>query len=274
MGAAFLKRLARHFSNSWGVATPNGRLLDGDLKRGLAAWKRLPPAERAHLDDLGHYDPDLEGVPPPGGVVLKAYARGLERAAGGALRIYRHPRAHLSKEPGRDHLWLTRAEWQSLIRPGAKKGDSFAVPAALVDRICRRYLIDLVRSGGNGGPRAPQNVRGQALTLTVEEADDHVLRLRLDGWARYLSVGPEHGVTDPKGREDSFALWGRLDYDRAAKAFTRFDVAALSETGHYDEVGKKLMPLGVAFVLTPARDAIDRVRPSSFHQAYFGKARR
>ena len=50
-----------------------------------------------------------------------------------------------------------------------KKGMKIPAPLAITDRICRRYLIDLVRIGGEGGPRNPKDVIAQELTLTVTE---------------------------------------------------------------------------------------------------------
>src|SRR5262249_32896205 len=137
--------------------------------------------------------------------------------------------------------------------------------------VCRRYLIDLVRVGGNGGPRRPEHVRSQEMHLTVEEVTAAKLRLRLAGEAKGVSFGPGYGVKGKAGRVDGFRLWGVVESDRRAGAFTRFDAVALSETGHYDEHGKKVMPLGVAFELTAAKAPADRVRPSSYFQNYFGK---
>src|SRR5262249_34907252 len=113
MTARFMKRLARHFANETAVVTPNGQVLSHDPEQGLAKWKKLPAAERRQFDDLGRYDPKSDPQPPEGGLILKVFARGLERDEQGRLQIYRHPRAHLSQEPGRDFLWLTGGEWQS-----------------------------------------------------------------------------------------------------------------------------------------------------------------
>src|SRR5262249_50123079 len=188
-------------------------------------------------------------------------------------QVYRNPRAHLSKEPGRDHLWLTRPEWRSLVPSSARKGQRFPVPKPLVDRLCRRYLIDLVRVGGEGGPRRPEDTQAEELSLTVEESTPAGLRLRLDGSARFRTRGPEHGAPGKQGRVDDFRLQGLLRYDRGMRTITRFDLVALCPTGHYDQAGKEIVPLGVAFRLTPGTTPADRVRPHSFHAGYFAKAR-
>jgi hypothetical protein len=265
----FLKRVKGHFANEVAVVTPNGKMLSADLAAGLNQWKKLPEAERKHLDDLGPYDPAVYPAPPRGGLILKVCARGLERDDQGRLQIYRNPKAHLSREPGRDYVWFTESEWKSLVPARCRKGDSFAVPGSIADRICRRYLIDLVRVGGNGGPRRPEQVLSQELGLTVAEASAERVRLRLDGAARFVIHGPEYGAKGKEGKVDDFRLLGFLDYDAKRQAFTRFDVVALSETGYFDEAGRAIRPLGVAFELTPGDVPADRVAPSSFAKDYF-----
>jgi hypothetical protein len=87
-----------------------------------------------------------------------------------------------------------------------------------------------------------------------------------------VTHGPENGVRG-KERRDTFQLLGYLTYDTKKKALKRFNVVALCETGHFDEIGRKLVPLGVAFELTEGKTPADRVRPHSYYQEYFGKAK-
>jgi hypothetical protein len=272
MTANFMKRLKGHFANEMAIATPNGKLLSAYAEGGLKAWKELPRTERTKLDDLGKYDVSRDPAPPAGGLVLKVFARPLERDSAGVLHVYRHAKAHLSQEPGRDFLWLTAEEKKALTPASVSKGDIIKVTAAIADRLCRRYLIDLVRIGGEGGPRNPNNVRSQELTLTVEEAGERV-RLRLEGTARYMTHGPEFGVTNREGREDVFRLRGMVEYEAKTGMVRRFDAVALCETGHYDEIGKKVTPLGIAFELTSAELPADRVRPHSWYHDYFSGKR-
>jgi hypothetical protein len=246
-------------------------MLSADPAQGLKMWQALPRSERLRLDDLGAYDPERDATPPPGGLILKVFARPLVRDVGGRLQLYLNPKAHLSREPGRDFLWLTRAELQSLLPARPKEGAKLRVPAALADRFCRRYLIDLVRIGGNGGPRQPEDVLAEELWLTVEAVTPGAVRLRLHGSARFVTRGPEHGAPGNGGRVDEFRVLGFLTQDRGKQQLTRFDAVALSEAGHFDEIGRRLLPLGVAFGLTRGEAPADRVRPSSFYHEYFGK---
>jgi hypothetical protein len=127
-----------------------------------------------------------------------------------------------------------------------------------------------VRIGGEGGPRRRDDIVSQQLTFTVEEVTEQRVRLRLDGTAVYKTHGREHGV--PAGeRRDAFWVQGHADLDRASGRWDRFDAVALCETGHFDEIGRKVTALGIAFELTPAVEPMDRVRPHSFFHHYFGR---
>ena len=52
----------------------------------------------------------------------------------------------------RDSLWMTEAEWKSLVPENPKKGDSFPVARSIRDRIFQFSLSDRYR-GGPGGSR-------------------------------------------------------------------------------------------------------------------------
>lgn len=247
-------------SNSWAVVTPNGDFLSTSARQGVAKWRELPKKDRLKLADLGKPNGPVEPAPPANGLVLKVFSRALDRDKAGKLAIYRNPTTHMTKEAQRDHLWLTEKEWRALVPEEPTRGVKVAFPAALLDRFCRRALIDLVRSSGNGGPRPPATVREQAVELVVTEVTDKVIRFRAEGAARYGGAGDS---------EDAFRLGGIVEYDRKATAFTRFDLVALSDAGHYDEYTKKRTALGIAFEVTPATAPMDRVRPSSYYDAYF-----
>jgi hypothetical protein len=270
--ANFFKRVAKHFANEVAVVTPNGRLLAHSPDEGLRKWKTLPADERRRLDNLGEYNASLDPEPPPGGIILNVFARGLVRDAGGRLQIYKTEVAR-SLEAGRDHLWLTESEWKSLIPAAARRGDTLTVPQPITDRMCRRYLIDLVRVGGNGGPRRPEHVLAERLRLTVEEATPERVRLRLDGTARLATHDPNGGARGKEPKVDAFRVQGFLTYNVKARKLTRFNAVAFSETGHYDEIHRRVLPLGVAFELARGDTPAERVPPSSFGKDYFGKVR-
>lgn len=273
MASKFFRRVARHFANEVGVVTPNGKLLSGYPEEGLKKWRALPEAERRRLEDLGTYNAALDPQPPPGGLVLDVYARALTRTPEGRWQIYRTEVAR-SLEAGRDHLWLTGAEWKSLLPARPAKGERVEVPDPVVDRICRRYLIDLVRVGGNGGPRRREDVLAEHMRLTVVEVTPQTVRLKLAGSARLATQDVGSGARPNMLKIDTFQLLGRLEYDPRAKAIKRFEILALSETGHFDEIHHKVLPLGVTFELSRGEKPAERVAPSSFTKDYFASGRR
>lgn len=271
MAAEFLRRVDAHFANETAVVTANGILLDRDLDEGLKCWRTYPLLERKRLEDLGRYDPALDPQPPPGGLVLNVFARPLERASDGRWRLYLNPKAPLSQEPGRDHLWLTTSEAHSFLPSIVGSTDSWAVAPALVDRFCRRYLIDLVRIGGNGGPRSIDDIESQSMEVSVTENTASTVRLSLKGFAAYRTRGPEFGVPVGQSRVDRFEILGQISFDRLHEQFHRFDIIALSSTGHFDEIGRQSTPLGVGFSISEAKSPADRSRPSSYGNDYFGR---
>jgi hypothetical protein len=195
------------------------------------------------------------------------YARGLVRDSAGKLDIYK-TKVSRSWEAGRDRLWLTEQEWRSLIPERPRQGDSFPVRANITDRICRRCLIDLVRVGGNGGPRRPEEVLARDLRVTVEEVTPQKLRLRLHGTARLATHDHGSGARPGQPKTDTFQFLGAIDYDRSGRRLTRFDMVALSETGHFDEINNKVLPLGISFELSPGKTPSDRA-PPSYSKDYF-----
>jgi hypothetical protein len=272
MVSRFFKRVARHFANEVAVVTPNAKVLSHAPDEGLKKWKQLPRAERQTLQDFGKYNARLDPAPPAGGLIARVYARGLVRDSVGRLQIYKTEVAR-SWEAGRDRLWLTEKEWKSLLPAAAKKSAKLTVAQPIVERICRRCLIDLVRVGGNGGPRRPEEVLGAKIQITVEEVAPQTVRLRLDGSARLATHDTGSGARGKEGKIDPFLLQGFLTYDVPKKRLTRFDVVAFSETGHYDEIHRKALPLAFAFELAEDNSPSDRLPPSSFGKDYFGTGR-
>jgi hypothetical protein len=250
---------------------------DCDARAALAAWNKLPESKRKpgaiRVGDLGQVDPKLR-TPPPGGLVLQVY----ESRLAGDLRseLRRRDKAETFGwgvyEPGRDYVWLTEADWKSLMPTDRRKGDRFALPACVAEPMIAR-LTDWSEANGAHWEQ-PKHVRSQELTLTVEEVSAAAIRLRLEGSVRLAHDAPKDAVRyDPALRplhhEDpkAFArcdvrLLGYLNYDLDKKAFTRFDVVALGEyvgplLNPYRNADRqsfyliKPCPLGVVFEVAP-----------------------
>jgi len=268
MVSTFFARVARHFANEMAVVTPNGQLLSHDPIEGLAKWRKIAADERKRLDDLGEYNELLDPTPPRGGLILNVFARALVPGSKGQLQPYKTDVAR-SKEPGRDHLWLDQREVRSFVPQRAEVGAEQEVSPHLVERIARRYLIDLVRVGGNGGPRRPEEVLSASARLTVTKATAREIQLQLAGSTRVATHDAGSGAKRDQPKVDDYQLQGLLVYDRDQGRFTRFDLVGYSPTGHYDEIHEKTLPLVVAFVLSDGTTPADRLPPSSFGPDYF-----
>src|SRR5262249_36544468 len=131
-------------------------------------------------------------------------------------------RYQILEEPNRDFLWMTEPEWRALAPENPKTGDVVVVPLSVRERIFRFHLIDAAK--GVGGPWAREDIRKGGLAGTVTEVSAERIGMRLDGSA-VMANQPD--LTRAEALMDVRML-GRLEYDRRAKVFTRFDVAALA----------------------------------------------
>ena len=264
MVSRFFKQVAKHFANDMAVVSPNGELLHHSPAEGLAKWKAMPEADRKKVVDYGEYDPSLDPQPPAKGGVFKVWARAFQRNASGALEIYK-TKVSRSWEAGRDHLWLTEAEMASLV----PSGDSTDVSASVADRLIRTCLIDLVRVGGNGGARRPEQVLQKQIRLAVSERTPARVRLAVSGSTRIATTDPGSGARNKEPKVDEFRFSGEAVYDPRTARFERFVIVAFSDTGHYDEVAEKVLPFGVGFELVAAEAPMDRIAPAHYSPTYF-----
>jgi hypothetical protein len=252
--------------------SPGSICRDCDPKNGLARWGELPPAERQpgafEVGDRGKIDPKIPR-PPEGGLILQVYESRLTGDPKGKVgrRTKHETFSWGTYEPGRDQIWLTEADWKSLVPAEATKGKRFDLPAGVAGRLIA-HLTDW--SEANGAHWEAAHIRARDLALVVEDVSDATIRLRLEGTIRLAQDAPKEEVRyaralrplhhdDPKAfaRFDG-RLLGYLTYDRSKKEFTRFDVVALGEyvgpllNPYRNEDGQnyyliKPCPLGVSF---------------------------
>lgn len=235
------------------------------LRGALDAWDRLPETRTAPgaitLADPGEADPDYDRSPPEGGLIVKVFTRALERSgADGSPDSYSCSPGR-GGEAARDHLWLTRGDWRSLIPDDPAEGQVVPVPDRLVRRIARYHLVDNTR--GEPPFWGPDEVRSARMTLTVEQETADRLRLRLEGEA-VLATAPEPLLAD-RGYEAS--LLGYIEVDRTAGEVTRFDLVAMGDhwgEGRYTRGARPgRTPLGIAFTLVDGSDPADRIPPQA-----------
>src|SRR5687768_10918458 len=95
------------------------------LRAGLEAWRKLPDDRRrpgaVRVEDEGTPDPAYARTPPPGGLIVTVSTRILDRTDDGFCRGTCPTRG--GEAAARDHLWLTEAEWRSLVPADPKPGD-------------------------------------------------------------------------------------------------------------------------------------------------------
>jgi hypothetical protein len=189
----FVRRSGMQFPGAGGsrwCVSAGGTLLGHDPLQALRLFQTLPEAERApgavHIEDRGEIDTKRTALdPPPGGLILKVHYRAFMRDGPDGLRyatardLWHDARgAKTEALPGLpmdravtvqaqpDHLWLTQAECQSLMPAVPHRGDTFPVPAAIVDRFLRWHLNPL-QVYGESTPLGRAAIRAGALQLTV-----------------------------------------------------------------------------------------------------------
>jgi hypothetical protein len=247
-----MAKQGRRGANVMFLCTADGTFLgqyrDNDLRPPLAAWDKLPESRRKPgamvVEARGTKDPNTWAPElPQGGLVVKTFMRALEREDEGQLSAPKTLSLGVSKtviaaEPNRDFLWLTEAEWKSLVPPKPQVGQKLEVPRGIRDRIFRFHLVD-------GASRLPgvvaRNVPlGGDVSLTVEEVTASAIRLVAHGEAR---------IGDDKDGA-AFTVGGLLVFDRKKKAFDKFHLVAISDRPcHKDSASGKMLPLGIAFEL-------------------------
>jgi hypothetical protein len=133
-------------------------------------------------------------------------------------------------------------------------------------------LIDLVRVGGNGGPRRAEDYLAGEASLTITRVSPEAVELKLAGAAKVATHDGGSGAKGNLPKIDEYSLAGTLVYERGTQRFSRIDLIAFSPTGHFDEIHNKTLPFAVTFELIPGKTAAERLPPSSFGDDYFARA--
>jgi len=220
------------------------------LRAALEKFKQLSPEKRtASIEELpSSWKGKALANPPAEGLILKQYNRGFHRDAEGKM----HPDGQV---PLHDSLWMTRAEWQSLVPAQPKVGTSFTVPAFLVSRLGVHHASAF----GANGVKISATPK-PTLTLTVEVASPDQLRLRLQG-----SLQTSEYVSPIRVGVIDYEVFGCLHYDVKKKAFSRFDMVAVgdvSKTASPPPKGKTRVAV-LLFELSPGETPWQRTPPFS-----------
>lgn len=255
----------------------------------LEAFRRLAESERnpgaVKVPDLKPGDGVIP-APPEGGLVLRVHARFL---AWQGNEDFRHARTsdfplmrdkpqvmrswRLFLQPNTEFMWLTRDEWQSLVPAHPAKGKTLAVPAFIALRMARFHLTPQRAMTSEGGIVHPRSVKRAELSLVTKDVSAARIRMELRGFVHWGSDYDETRATTPNGPlRQGYAtpLYGRVEYDRAKRVFTRFDIVAPGDTwGRWGDANGKSMyverpkrePFGFAFELATGDSPTDRIPP-------------
>ena len=163
----------------------------------------------------------------------------------------------------------------------AGKGEAVQVDPRPADRLARFHLTPRRAMTSEGGILRREDVKAARLALVVEDVMAERVRLRLDGFVHTGTAFDKDKATTPNGPLGfgfQAPLHGILEYDRARKAFVRFDVVAPGEVwGRWgDANGKSLFaerpgstPFGFALELASGASPTERIPPGG-NPAYVG----
>jgi hypothetical protein len=212
------------------------------------------------------------------GTVLRGYCSYLERDASG--KLVHAKRFYYEENPDRwgaetqsDMLWLTEEESKSLVPPNPSVGSQIDAPLRIQKRLFSTLGIDYMEGSVNSLP-----VRESSMMLTVENATEAAVELRIEGEAKLGKAYEEKKLKEPRSRGSEVRIIGRAVYDPAKGAFTRFDLAGVGKAwgckmNYVDrEVRIREHPwwYGIACELVSGSAPMDRIPP--YNMLHYGEA--
>jgi hypothetical protein len=262
--------------NNYRVLTASGKMLaDHDrfpseaMSAGLLEWSKLPEAERkprvvTGLTKVNDYPKPPD--PPKNGLILRSHVRGLQRDEDGDLTWTGQLAAgngvySLPAEPQLDHVWITQAEWKSMVPYNPSLGFTFEAPKRVAERIAMFHMLDK----GLGCNNFVWEKASAKMTLKVVEVTDVRIKMDLSG----------KGLI---GKDGNYPVryQGIVEVDRKKGEISRFDVIALGRDGgdmrsddekiarsnFWYRIGPKCkVVMAIAFEKIAGDKPIDRVPP-------------
>jgi hypothetical protein len=255
------------------------RMREKELAKVLEEFNGLPEKERRpKIEVPADVAPPKRPLPQPpaNGLVLKGHCIYVHPDETG--KIVRSKEWYYRQNPDRwpvetqsDMLWLTEAEWRSLVPADPKKGDRADVAAPIQKRFFTTIGIDYMEGSVNALP-----ARETSMTLTVEAASAESIAMRLDGSAKLGKEQEEKALPVKNTRGSEVRVLGYVAYDRAKKSLSRFDVVGLGRAwGNKMEYVSREVKLdaypwmyGIAVELVEGRRPIDVVPP--YNMLHYG----
>ena len=230
------------------------------LRKSLAAFEKLPAAERAPQEGTGEVKPEPRFFRPlpKNGAVVKVYTRVLEREPNGPLRACAAPEGpnesfeHRGFGAAIDHFWLREEDVKRLI-PDRDATASVPVPfpEVLAQRMARFHLADNTR--GEPPHWRRDEVKAIAFTVTPESP----VRAKLSGTVHLETKDGRRGFA---GTLDGWLEHrnGKLTELKAAVTGEHWGDSPLTRGAR---PGKT--PVGFAFLLCADPKPADRVPPQA-----------
>jgi hypothetical protein len=257
------------------------RLREKELGKVLEEYRALPEAERkVQLPPAADAAPPKRPLPPPppNGLILRGYCSYMKRdEAGRAERArewyYRQNPDRWPVETQSDLLWLTEAEWRSLVPADPKEGDRLEVAPPVRKRFFGTLAIDYMEGSVNS-----LAVRESAMTLAVERATAETLRMRIDGYGKLGREIDDRLRSEKNSRGSEVRILGTVEVDRRAGRIVRFDAVGLGEAwGNKMEYVSREIRLdrypwayGIAVELVATRTPADLIPP--YNMLHYGGA--
>lgn len=236
-------------------------LLEEALRR-WAEYDERPDLARAHA--LGHAEPQALGYPEPGGAVLRMTSRDLPRPAGSPVP---EDQVRYATQWNFDHIWLQPEDVRGFVPESFEPGAEREVPQALLSRIARFHLRDIVRGEPNvWGPGAVERF---SLTSHVSKREGDLITLDLSGGVllrERVTFQDSHKPIDWEfDNELDAVVAGDAVWNAADDRFERFDlvVAGQRSGAHRYNVRTRdpgPAPIGFAFELA-GDEAWERTPP-------------
>ena len=161
-------------------------------------------------------------------MVVRGYCTYVRRNQNEIQRVkqfyYKENPDRWAAETQSDMLWLTRAEWRSLL-PGAREvGSTYTVARPIARRFFTTIGIDYMEGSVNS--LVPREL---ALSMTLLSRENGSVKLRLDGYAELGKRLDLEKRNEKRSRGCEVRVLGFVEYDRESDAITRFDVAGLGD---------------------------------------------
>ena len=254
------------------IARQNLRLRERELASALEEYRRLPTEKRKpELPDPALAKAPQRPVPQPpaNGLIVRGYCTYMAADKDG--RLARSQEFYYKENPDRwaaetqsDLLWLTEAEWKSLIPADLEPGAKVEASAAIQRRLYGTLGIDYMEGSVNS-----LAVRDSTLAVTVVAASADKVLLLVSGEAELGKPLDDQSRDQPETRGGELRIVGEISYDRREQKIDRFDLAGIGRAwgnkmnyvGREVRLGSHPWHYGIACELVTTRTPADLIPP-------------